>query len=144
MLLCLLIYTMRHFDLLLTIPTYIAWFKSRFPHMELDSFGFTQQLSAREMDLCVCIFQMPGFLSLSMISSLVFWGRPSPLMPGSLVALHLLIQPLLHSTWPNQHRRLVLSRFSGAVTLNFSSSTCLLLVRLDVEHSVEHGSVVSL
>ena len=51
------------------------------------------------------------FLSPRTVSSQVFLGRPGPLVRGTLMDLHLLIQPLLHSTCPYQLRRFALNMF---------------------------------
>ena len=67
-----------------------------------------------------------AFLSPCTVSSQVFLGRPGPLVRGTLMDLHLLIQPLLRSTCPYQLRQFALNMFSSGAMLNFSISSCLL------------------
>ena len=85
-----------------------------------------------------------AFLSPRTVSSQVFLGRPGPLVWGTLMDLHLLIQPLLHSTCPYQLRRFALNMFSSGAMLNFSISSCLLTSWMGLVLYIQRSMALSL
>ena len=80
----------------LSIHPSISWFTSHFPHEESDgSWLHTAYVSKRSglMGRHPSVARL--FLSPRTVSSQIFLGRPGPLVRGTLMDLHLLIQPLL-------------------------------------------------
>ena len=124
------------------IHTYISWFTSHFPHVESDgSWLHTADVSKRS-----------GLVGLHPSVARLFY-RPVQFHPrsfwvgqvrGTLMDLHLLIQPLMRSKCPYQHRRFALNMFSSGAMLKFSINSSLLTSWLGLVLYIQRSMALSL